>query len=138
MLRIPQILLVSSDPAGRGMLAEAVSHFGVGTVSASSVSEALAILSREAIRLVLCDAQSPGGSVRDILVAGRAARGIPVVVASRLDSWDEYLKAMRCGAFDYIVYPFRREEVRWTLERAFRAVPIKSLPVESEDAVKTA
>jgi DNA-binding NtrC family response regulator len=138
MFGIPQVLLVCSDPEGRGALAEAVAHFGVTTVSASSVREALATLAGEPIRLVLCDAHPPGGDVRDILAASRTARDIPVVVASRLDSWDEYLKAMRWGAFDYIVYPFRREEVKWILEKALRVVSITSPSVESEEALKTA
>jgi DNA-binding NtrC family response regulator len=138
MFATPQVLLVCSDPEGRGALAEVVAHFGVATVSASSVREALATLAREPIRLVLCDAHPPGGDVRDILAASRTARNVPVVVASRLDSWDEYLQVMRWGAFEYIVYPFRREEVKWILEKALRAVSIESPWVESEDALKTA
>lgn len=138
MFAIPQVLLVCSDPGGRGALAEAVARFGVTTVSASSVREALATLAREPVRLVICDAQLPGGNVRDILAASRTAGEVPVVVASRLDSWDEYLKAMRWGAFDYIVYPFRRAEVKWILERALRGALVESPEVESEDALKTA
>ena len=134
MFATPQVLLVCSDPEGRGALAEVVAHFGVTSVSASSVKEALATLAREPIRLVLCDAHPPGGDVRDILAGSRDA---PVVVASRLDSWDEYLEAMRWGAFEYIVYPFLRAEVKWILEKALRAVSIESPSVESEDALKT-
>lgn len=138
MFATPQVLLVCSDPEGRGALAEVVAHFGVTTVSASSVREALATLAREPIRLVLCDARLPDGNVRDILAASRTARDVSVVVASRLDSWDEYLEAMRWGAFDYIVYPFRREEVKWILEKALRVVSTESPWVECEDALKTA
>ncbi len=138
MFATPQVLLVCSDPEGRGALAEVVAHFGATTVSAPSVREALATLAREPIGLVLCDAHPPGGHVRDILAASRTAHDVPVIVASRLDSWDEYLEAMRWGAFDYIVYPFRREEVKWILEKALRAVSIESSWVETEDALKTA
>jgi DNA-binding NtrC family response regulator len=135
----PQVLFISSDPEGRGALSELVTQFGVEAVSASSVKEALSTLSREPIRLVLCDAQLPGGGVRDILAAtARRAKKVPVVVTSRLDSWDEYLKAMRWGAFDYVVYPFRRDEVQWILERALRGVPIKTVWQEREKALKTA
>lgn len=138
MFGIPQVLLVCPESAPRDAFAEVVAHLGLTMVVASSVREALATLSRDPIRLVLCDAHPAGGDVREVLAACRTARDVPVVVASRLDSWDEYLKAMRWGAFDYIVYPFRREEVKWILEKAFRAVPIKLRTVDSEDAVLTA
>jgi DNA-binding NtrC family response regulator len=43
---------------------------------------------------------------------------IPVIITSRTGGWDEFLKALRQGAFDYLALPPQLEEVKRVLALA--------------------
>lgn len=116
-----QILVVCSDPENRKTLLGVLTQCGLELIISSTVSEARAVLARQAFPLVICEADLAGGSFRDLLRATQAAGvRIPVVVASRLDNTHEYLEAMQLGAFDYIAGPFRRSDVEWIVSQALR------------------
>ena len=118
-----QVLIASSDPEGRQALMSVLAQCGLEPVFSSTVREARAILAREAIRLVFCEACLADGNFRDLLGAAELTRArVPVVVASRLDDTTQYLEAMRSGAFDFIARPYRRAEVEWIISNALRKV----------------
>jgi DNA-binding NtrC family response regulator len=63
----------------------------------------------------------PDGNYRDFLTVLRSVKNkTRVVVTSRLADWDEYLEAMRLGAFDVIAAPCHSADVEWILVQAAR------------------
>lgn len=113
------ILLVSGDPETRRMLSEALRPSGAKLTSASSVAEARQLLARERPALVFCERRLADGSFRDVLRTQEVTQtGLPVVVASRLAETEEYLEAMRMGAFDFIAQPYHRGEVEQIVQNA--------------------
>ena len=113
------ILLVSGDPETRRMLSEALRPSGAKLTSASSVAEARRLLAREKPALVFCERRLADGSFHDVLRAQEVRQtGLPVIVASRLAETEEYLEAMRMGAFDFIAQPYRRGEVEQIVQNA--------------------
>lgn len=113
------ILLVSGDPETRRMLSEALRLSGAKLTSASSVAEARQLLARERPALVFCERRLADGSFRDVLRTQEVTQtGLPVVVASRLAETEEYLEAMRMGAFDFIAQPYHRGEVEQIVQNA--------------------
>jgi len=112
-------LIISSDPQSIQALTDILSPCAVEQFVCSTLSEAKVILAGHPIGLIFCQEDLLVGSYRDVLEeAEGAATPIPVVVTSRGGDWDSYLKAMRLGADDYIVYPYRRPDVERAVGRA--------------------
>ena len=58
-----------------------------------------------------------------------------MIITSRTGEWGEFLRALRQGAFDYLVLPPRREEVSRVLELALadsRCIRRRPASVESQ------
>jgi DNA-binding NtrC family response regulator len=114
-------LIVSADPETRRALSEALRHTGVEMKAASSVAEARSLVRQEKPAVVFCEGRLADGSFRDLLRAAEVKQShLPVVVASRLGETEEYLEAMRLGAFDFISRPYHRSEVEYIVHNALR------------------
>jgi two-component system response regulator PilR (NtrC family) len=117
-----RILLVTADPETRRALSEMVRSTGLECRAAASVAEARALVARERPALVFCDRRLADGSFRELLGAEEVQEAnVPVVVASRLGETDEYLEAMRLGAFDFIAKPYHRSEVEQIVHNALHS-----------------
>ncbi len=109
----PSVLVACNDCESRCALAGILAGLGLDIVFASSIGQAREILLGQPIRLVLCEDILPDGSFHDVLHALKfAGLRVPLVVCSLLGEWDEYLKAMEAGAFDFIAPPFRPTELQ--------------------------
>lgn len=119
-----KVLVTSCDPETRWGVAKILGKSGIDLLFSSTVSEAKEILARQRICLVFSEAELPDGGFRDILShVARSVAKVPVVVLSRLDEWDQYLEAMRLGAFDYVTRPYHPAEIEWIVSKALRMVP---------------
>jgi two-component system response regulator PilR (NtrC family) len=119
MMGPPKVLLACTDPESRQTLNSLLGQCGMQTVVSSSVRESRRILARGGVAMVFCEARLADGSFREVLrQAGARHQRVPVVVASRLDDTNQYLEAMRLGAFDFIACPYRRSEVEWIVQNA--------------------
>ncbi len=116
-----EVLIASSNLEDRRALASILARHGHDPICASTVGESQAILSQKRVGLVFCDRRLSDGDYRDALAQSRSLQPkVRVVVTSRLADWDEYLEAMRLGAFDVIAAPCRPPEVEWMLVQAKR------------------
>ena len=71
--------------------------------------------------LIFCDGHPAGGNYRDLLFVSRAMKSkARIVVALKDAGWDQYLEAMRLGAFDVIASPYRPTDVEWMVIQAKR------------------
>ena len=129
MSRPLEVLVTCSHSDDRYRLARVLVRCGLKPVLSSSVEKSRGLLARRPVRLVFCDDELPDGSVgRLIEEIRKASSRVPVVVISRLENWDEYLRAMRLGAFDYISSPIRRAEVERVVAKALEEAPVLPLP----------
>lgn len=121
-MNIPwQILVVSSDLESRGNLMQTLTRQGLDPIGASNLAECKEALKAERIGLVFCDRTLADGSYRDLLnEVPTNAQKLRLVVTSRHPDWDEYLEAMRVGAFDVIASPCRPTDVEWMVIQAKR------------------
>jgi two-component system response regulator PilR (NtrC family) len=112
MIGRTRILIALADPASRRALSNLLPQHDVEPVFAATLREARAVLAHESVALVVCEDCLIDGSYRDLLPVAQAARGdVPVVVASRTGNPEEYLEAMKLGAFDFVAAPFTRAEL---------------------------
>ncbi|MFQ5862407.1 MAG: sigma-54-dependent transcriptional regulator [Candidatus Brocadiales bacterium] len=90
-------------------------------VGASSGEEALSILEKERVDLVVLDLLMPGMNGMELLEKLQLSRQeIGVVVLTAVKNIKSIVEAIKLGALDYIVKPFEVEEIKITIEKALQ------------------
>jgi DNA-binding NtrC family response regulator len=138
MMRAGRALVAIADRENREALMQVLEMCGLEPIDCSTLGEVRALLAPEATDVLFCDTAFADGSFDDLPRAMSSGMlRIPVVVCSRFYDPAVYLDVMNRGAFDFIVYPYRTEEVRWVLDTAFRRSSISAprLEVNSERAI---
>ncbi|AXX92780.1 hypothetical protein CPU12_12670 [Malaciobacter molluscorum LMG 25693] len=80
----------------------------------SNVTDALTIIKEQKIDLIFTDLEMPktdGITFIEILKRNKATRDIPILVVSGSENKDNFIKALKLGAIDYIRKPFIHEEI---------------------------
>jgi DNA-binding NtrC family response regulator len=112
------ILIVDDEEVLQDVLSTLVRLEGHRPLSARTGEEALAVLDREDIDLVLLDLMLPGMPGMEVLSRIRSSDPDQVVVViTAYSSIEGAIDAMREGAFHYIPKPFKNEEVLHTLRK---------------------
>ena len=119
MLSTLPVLMICSDSAHSDKASEIVRALDLQSVICSSLTDALALIGRQMVQLVLCDDDLPDCNLSTSLkVLLSATDGVPVIVLSHLADWDAYMTALSAGAFDYIACPPERVETERILRLA--------------------
>jgi DNA-binding NtrC family response regulator len=88
---------------------------------ACTLKQAQELLGRQPLGLVFCDERISGGSYRELLPPGDARRiASRFVIMLQTGEWNEYLEAMRLGAFEVIRCPVQPTDIEMTLINATR------------------
>jgi DNA-binding NtrC family response regulator len=112
------ILVVSGSQEHRDALVERCKSCELQAICCTSAGGAAKLLGQESFSIVFCDDQLPDGSFQTVMdCAARCGKPTPVIVTSRRDDWELFLKALNVGAFDYVALPPLPGEV----ERIVRA-----------------
>jgi DNA-binding NtrC family response regulator len=116
-----QVVIASCDVEERRATCNILAKLGLDPIAAPTVRECEEIAAQENAGLIFCSRWLADGDYRDLLVAARGwSRKIKIVLAARVTDWDEYLEAMRLGAFDVISAPGRPTDVEWMVIQALR------------------
>ncbi len=121
------ILVVDDEVAMTDLLAVELRRAGYRPVVARSADEALAVLEREAVDVVVTDLRMPGRSGTELcreIVPLRPA--VPVIVITGFGSMDAAIEAIRAGAYDFMTKPFPFEALQVALERALEHAALRS------------
>ena len=111
------VLIIDDEEVLQDVLTSLLGNEGFTTHSARTGKEALKILGKEEIDLVLLDLMLPDCSGLDLLKQIRADDPEQVVVViTAFSSIEGAIQAMREGAFHYIPKPFKNEEVLITVQ----------------------
>jgi putative two-component system response regulator len=107
-----RILIVDDDDQVRRLLASILGHEGYRCTLADDAAAARDALARAPYDLILCDVTMPGESGLDLVeaVIGRYAH-MAAVVVSGIDDVALADRAMRSGAYGYVVKPFTPNDV---------------------------
>ena len=115
----PRILVVDDEPSIREILSDFLTMEGYLVRTAGDGGEALAEIMRRPYQLVLSDLKMPElGGIE--LLAKIAELRIPTlgVIMTGFGTVETAIAAMKTGAFDYILKPFKMEEVVHVVRRA--------------------
>jgi two-component system, OmpR family, alkaline phosphatase synthesis response regulator PhoP len=100
------VLLVDDEENLASLVAAYLEREGYGVVSVASGAEALRVLSREPVRLVVLDLALPDMDGLDVCRQIRTRSSVPVVMLTARDDPPDRLAGLAAGADDYIGKPF--------------------------------
>lgn len=104
-----RILVVDDNESNRDMISRRLQHEGYDVCIADSGHKALALLSTQAVDLILLDVMMPEMNGHDVLKELKADsrwRDIPVIMISALDEIESVVRCIERGAEDYLPKPF--------------------------------
>jgi two-component system NtrC family response regulator len=112
------ILVVDDEPAQRELLGGFLAKRGWSIALAAGGAEALAILRRTAVHLVLADYRMPDLSGIELLKASKQLNPeVPVVLITAYGSIASAVEAMKAGAYDYLTKPIELDELVYLIDR---------------------
>ncbi len=119
MPRSRSLLVVDDEPFARELVRRTLEPAGWTVSDAASCEEARRRLGDGEPDVVLLDVLLGEENGLDFLEVYRAAGGsVPVVVMTGLEDVDTVVRAMRGGAYDFLVKPVPRERLLTTVENA--------------------
>jgi two-component system, NtrC family, response regulator AtoC len=115
------ILIVDDETRLAEVLAAALENFGHRPIVCSSASDALDVMAREEVDLIISDLRMKGMDGRELLHAiHRKWPDIPVVLMTAFTSVRDAVELIKEGAFDYVAKPFEISEIEATVARALK------------------
>lgn len=115
-----KVLIVDDDPAARKILQSRLKMMNFQSLVASSGSEGLEEIRREAPSIVLLDLQMPKMSGIDVLKAlKREKLETTVIVVTAHATIETAVEAMKEGAYDFITKPVDAKHLEIVLDKAF-------------------
>jgi DNA-binding NtrC family response regulator len=123
---IVSVLIVDDQELVRGLCQQVIESLGYRSFVAESGDEALQILEREAVDIVITDLKMPGMSGIELLERVKASNPrVEVIIMTGYASVPSAVQAMKLGASDYIVKPFSSEEMKLLVERLATTLDLK-------------
>lgn len=118
------VLIVDDDPVQRRLAEAAIARVGYRPVCAEGGAAALAVMQAPGegdIAAVVLDLMMPGMDGLEVMAQmRRLGLDIPVVVQTARGSIDTAVKAMRAGAFDFVVKPVAPERLQMAVTNAMK------------------
>ena len=125
MLGSPGHVLVVDDDSAVGTVLEALlEQGGIESSWVGSADKALDQLARRIVDVVVTDVRMPGMDGLQLLKEIRARfPGVAVIVMTAHGTVPLAVEAMKAGAADFVMKPFDREEVLYSVRKALAAAP---------------
>ena len=115
---LARVLVVDDEQVIREILADFLAMEGFSVETAANGAKALELLSRSHFDLVLSDLKMPGMGGLELLAAIQEyTPNIVTVIMTGFGTVETAIDAMKQGAYDYILKPFKVDEVVHTIRR---------------------
>jgi putative nucleotidyltransferase with HDIG domain len=116
-----RILVVDDEASIREVMFTLLESQGYECITASDGNEALRAISHRAPDLVISDIVMPGLDGIKLLGALQLRDAeMPVIMVTALHDLSTALQAMRAGAYDFVLKPFERDQLFFSVNRALK------------------
>lgn len=120
------ILYVDDEPSIGLVLDDVLTRAGHKTFGAQTVVEALQVLSRETIDLIVSDYRMPGLNGLEFLqLLQQEGYDVPVMIITGYGSIEHAVTAIKAGAIDYVTKPIRPQQLELAVQQALEFVRLK-------------
>ena len=129
------ILIVDDEKNIREGLSKALTLSGYQTLMAETGSEAVRVLERDAVDLVISDLRMPGLSGEQLLRRVVSAYpAIPVIILTGHGTIESAVTAMHAGAYDFLTKPVNLDRLELLVKRALtgRQLVLENLTLQRE------
>ncbi|MFL5562760.1 MAG: sigma-54-dependent transcriptional regulator [Gemmatimonadaceae bacterium] len=124
------ILYVDDEPAVGLILEDTLGRAGHRPVGARNVPEALQILARDEVELIISDYRMPGITGLEFLeMLQREGHDVPLIMLTGYASIEHAVAAIKAGAIDYITKPVQPAQLELAVAQALEVVRLR---VENE------
>jgi len=114
-----RILAVDDEPGMLKLIAMIVREKTPHAIeTTNNPLEAVQIVRRGGIDLVIADLKMPGLDGSELLEAVRAFSEVPVIIITAFGTEEAAAETRALGVFDFILKPFRKEQIVLAIERA--------------------
>ncbi len=122
--RLPRVLVVDDDPEMRALVVEELRQEGYDVAEARDGAEAVLAVRAGSYDVILMDKNMPGPSGLDLLPGfRRTCPGSRIIMMTAFGDVPSYVEALEKGAVEYLFKPFRMEEMKAAVRRAFGSTP---------------
>ena len=124
-MNTPAILIVENEASNRILIERGLSTRGYRCISATNGQEALDVLDREQVDLILTDLSMPvldGYRTTQLIRARPHLANVPIVAVTAYALSDEGEAAKRIGCTEYLTKPFKPRQL---LELVARLLPAR-------------
>ena len=120
------ILYVDDEPAIGLILQDTLERLGHQAMGATNVPEALAVLEKSDVDLIISDYRMPGMSGLDFLELLRdGGRDTPLIMLTGHATIEHAVAAIKAGAADYITKPLQTEQLEHAVNQALELTRLK-------------
>jgi two-component system response regulator HydG len=125
------VLVVDDDLANLESVARTFQREGLDALTASSGKQALELLRRQEVSVMVTDLMMPGMDGQELLRAARAVRpDVEVVLMTAYGTVETAVAAMKDGAYDFITKPLKRHAL---VKAVSKALEKHALMAENRD-----
>jgi putative nucleotidyltransferase with HDIG domain len=115
----PRIMLVDDEPDLLEVCTESLADMASGIVCASGGLDAVELLRNESFDLIVSDLRMPGvGGLELLRAASGLAPDTDIIVLTGYGTIDSAVECVRLGAVNYLLKPFKVEELRAAVSKA--------------------
>jgi nitrogen regulation protein NR(I) len=132
---MPHVLIVDDELNIRRVLAAMLKREGYEVTSAADGEQALAVLHRTPVHVVVTDLVMPRMDGMELLRrVSSDFPDVPVILITAHGTVDSAVAALKAGAFDYITKPFEQDELKKVIAKAARAHDLERFNVHAPGA----
>jgi nitrogen regulation protein NR(I) len=131
---VAHVLIVDDELNIRRVLAAMLKREGYEVTTAADGEQALAVLQKTPVQVVVTDLVMPRLSGLELLQRVAAQYpDVPVIMITAHGTVDSAVAALKAGAFDYVTKPFEQEELKKVIAKAARAHEIETQNVHPSE-----
>ena len=120
------ILCVDDEPSVGMILEDALVRAGHEAVVVRGVSEALEVLARGGVDLIISDYRMPGQTGLEFLgILSRDGYDVPLIMLTGHASIEHAVASIKAGAIDYITKPIRAQQLELAIDMALDFVRLR-------------
>jgi len=129
------ILVVEDEQDMREFLKDILLEHGYAVETASNGEDALALMQERGFQIVISDIKMPVMDGLSFLDRTREGKGFSpfVILITAFGNIDDTVKLMDRGAYDYIIKPFKMEQVLVAVKKAVRELDMRKRIEELEE-----